>query len=106
MNLDLSINSISENDRSLFLSIFEVQEYDISSFSCSSPDKIYSGNYIKVTDFKYWNDEEKEQLKLKIDNYNSKAESVMVLDSLSDYEIADDRYYEASFSFTFTTIKS
>ena len=101
-NIDLSINTISESDFDLLTSIFEISEFDIRNFSKSTPDKTYSGNYIRVIDFRYWNDIEMNNIIKLVDNFNLLSKNCeMIIDSYSDFLIEDDRYYEASFSFTF-----
>ena len=92
--------AIPEEDQGLFMQVFNNPELRGSH----GPD--YDGNYINTKEFRNWDEPRGNQyrndLQVKADAFNKQAPNTqLVFKGFQDWDTDDDRYWDASYSFTF-----
>jgi hypothetical protein len=100
--LNYKLSNLNQKEREIFESIFDINEVR-SSFSSSFDGSSIESNYIRMYGFRYWDNIEIDNLKEKVDRFNSLVKSVkMEVTGYEDYEIEydGDRSYPASFTFS------
>ncbi len=96
-----TIGNLSEKDLSLFKSIFDYNEVRGSMTSWNG--QSIESNYIRLYDFRYWDEIEVNKINELVKEFNSKSEScLMEVTDYQDYEVEydNDRSYPASFTFS------
>lgn len=94
---------ISPEDQNLFNSVFNLEEYDRLR-GAHGPN--YDGNYLTTRKFRIWDEPEGKQFRSELDRlaqeFNSKSMGHnIILKGFQDWDTDDDRYWDASYTFTF-----
>ena len=99
--LNYTLSNLSESDLGLFKTLFDYSEVRGSMSSWNN--QTIESHYIRVYDFRYWNETEMNKLLGLVNEFNTKSESCeMDITDYTDYEVEydNDRSYPASFTFS------
>jgi len=76
---------------------------EVRGASSSSSDRVIESHYLRVYEFRYWDESEMNKLIKLVDDFNLQSESCdMKINHYDDYEVEydNDRSYPASFGFS------
>jgi hypothetical protein len=98
---DYRLSNLSPKDLELFKSIFNYDE--VRGSSSGSKEQLVESHYLRVYNFRYWDEIEVNRIDEMVKEFNAKSEScIMKITDYHDYEVEwdNDRSWPASFTFS------